>query len=152
MRISYVVELLFSLVLFTVFVIGAFFILLFGANAYQNMVNTQQYQDENQMAIAYLSTKVQQAPSADGIQVVEIDGVTCLVVEEVINDKAYSTVVYYQDGALWELFTASDRVDIANATKVLNVTQVEMSEENSGYRFEIENVLGQSHVLVLYPR
>ncbi len=152
MRMSYIVELLFSLLIFTVFVLGSFFILLFGANAYQSMVDSQLLQDENQMAIAYISTKIQQAPSSEAIELIDIDDVNCLVVEEVIDDVSYSSLVYYRDGALWELFTPTDRIDIEHATKVLEVTQVQMSKQNKGYYFEVMNAEGQIQELILNPR
>lgn len=152
MRRSYVVEVLFTLILFTIFVLGAFFILLFGADGYRTMVVNAQAQEQIRISLAYVSTKVHQAPSAKAVDIETINGFTCLTIEEIIEEKSYTTVIYHRDGALWELFTASDRIQITDAEKIANIDRFNMEKVEENLVFTATQQGQPKGTLTLNPR
>ncbi len=152
MRKYYVVEVLFSLVLFTVFVIGASFIVFYGARNYKSIVDDQEAQKQLRMSVAYISTKVHQAPSASSLHVKEIDNIECLVIEESIDGIMYSTIIYYQDEYIWELFTENDRIELKSASKIMGISNLSISQQKEQLSVTATNNLNQTQTLVLNPR
>ncbi len=152
MRRSYVVEVLFTLILFTVFVLGSFFILLFGADAYRSLVDRQNEEEQIRLSLAYLSTRVHSAPSKDAISLSEIEGTSCLLIREQIQQKTYVTAVFWKDGALMEAFSEESRLKLEQAVKIAEVNGLTMQEENGQL---ILTAWGTSEIpqsLVLIPR
>lgn len=139
MRRSYVVEILFTLVLFTLFVVGSFFILLSGANAYQKQVEEIQNVEELRLPLSYISTKLHQA-SKDNVSIEIVDGINCLLIEEVIDNKTYVDMFYYQDGYLYETFSALDILSIKNGERVCAISNLIMEDRGEdGLYFEVTN-------------
>lgn len=139
MRRSYVVEILFTLVLFTLFVVGSFFILLSGANAYQKQVEEIQNIEELRLPLSYISTKLHQA-SKDNVSIEIVDGINCLLIEEVIDNKTYVDMFYYQDGYLYETFSALDILSIKNGERVCAISNLIMEDRGEdGLYFEVTN-------------
>lgn len=139
MRRSYVVEILFTLVLFTLFVVGSFFILLSGANAYQKQVEEIQNVEELRLPLSYISTKLHQA-SKDNVSIEIVDGINCLLIEEVIDNKTYVDMFYYQDGYLYETFSALDILSIKNGERVCVISNLIMEDRGEdGLYFEVTN-------------
>ena len=139
MRRSYVVEILFTLVLFTLFVVGSFFILLSGAKAYQKQVEEIQNVEELRLPLSYISTKLHQA-SKDNVSIEIVDGINCLLIEEVIDNKTYVDMFYYQDGYLYETFSALDILSIKNGERVCAISNLIMEDRGEdGLYFEVTN-------------
>ena len=139
MRRSYVVEILFTLVLFTLFVVGSFFILLSGANAYQKQVEEIQNVEELRLPLSYISTKLHQA-SKDNVSIEIVDGINCLLIEEIIDNKTYVDMFYYQDGYLYETFSALDILSIKNGERVCAISNLIMEDRGEdGLYFEVTN-------------
>ena len=139
MRRSYVVEILFTLVLFTLFVVGSFFILLSGANAYQKQVEEIQNVEELRLPLSYISTKLHQA-SKDNVSIEIVGGINCLLIEEVIDNKTYVDMFYYQDGYLYETFSALDILSIKNGERVCAISNLIMEDRGEdGLYFEVTN-------------
>ena len=139
MRRSYVVEILFTLVLFTLFVVGSFFILLSGANAYQKQVEEIQNVEELRLPLSYISTKLHQA-NKDNVSIEIVDGINCLLIEEVIDNKTYVDMFYYQDGYLYETFSALDLLSIKNGERVCAISNLIMEDRGEdGLYFEVTN-------------
>lgn len=152
MRRSYVVEVLFTLILFTVFVLGSFFILLFGAQGYRTLVENQNHQEELRLTLSYLSTRVQQAPSASAIAMEEIENIPCLMIEEQLEGVTYVTVIFYQDHSLWELFVRKDRMDLSMATAIASIEDLTMQESQGQLIFIATNQNQEQQTLILNPR
>ena len=64
---------------------GAFFILISGANGYSKMINSFSNNEEGNYPLAYIATKVRSATNRDCVYFNHIDGVDCLLIEEEIN-------------------------------------------------------------------
>lgn len=151
MRRSYVVEILFTLILFTIFVVGSFFILLGGANAYQKQIEENNNLEQLRLPLSYISTKLHQADK-DMVSIEEIDGVVCLLIEEEIDGKAYVDLIYHQDGSLYESFTAKDIIGLDNGEKICAIKDFMIKEQDGGFYFEAINEQGQRRSLSMTLR
>lgn len=151
MRRSYVVEILFTLILFTIFVVGSFFILLGGANAYQKQIVENSNIEQLRLPLSYISTKLHQADK-DMVSIEEIDGVVCLLIEEEIDGKAYVDLIYHQDGVLYESFTAKDIIGLDNGEKICTIKDFMIKEQDGRFYFEAINEQGQSRSLSMVLR
>ena len=102
-----VVDILFLLALFCVFLISALFIVLFGAKIYRSTVSNMDQNFNSRTAVSYLTQKARSHDQTGGIQVKRMDGRDVLILSEEANGRTYLTYLYENDGFLCEL-TAED--------------------------------------------
>ena len=131
-----IVDILFVLALFLVFTLSTLTLVLFGANIYQNTVNSMEDNYNARTVCSYISGKFRSNDSAGDISIGSIDGQPSLILNQEINDASYSTYIYEYDGYLRELFV-SDSVtlgaEVLNAgNKLCPVDKFEVSECNEG--------------------
>ena len=91
-----------ALLLFGVFAACVLAVLLTGADAYRRLTARDQVAFDRRSCVQYIATKVRQADTAGNVAVVEIGGVSSLVMDA---DQEYVTYLYCYDGWLWELYT-----------------------------------------------
>ena len=132
----HIVDILFVLALFLVFTLSTLTLVLFGANIYQNTVNSMEDNYNARTVCSYISGKFRSNDSAVDISIGSIDGQPSLILNQEINDASYSTYIYEYDGYLRELFV-SDSVtlgaEVLNAgNKLCPVDKFEVSECNEG--------------------
>ncbi|MCI5773390.1 MAG: DUF4860 domain-containing protein [Erysipelotrichaceae bacterium] len=151
MRRSYVVEILFTLILFTVFVVGSFFILLTGANAYQKQITQNNSIEQLRLPLSYISTKLHQA-DGDLVAIQNIEGIDCLLIEEEIDGKLYVNMIYHRDGNLYESFSAKEIMSLDNGEKVCEINELKMAKHDNSYYFEVINDQGDSRNLEMVLR
>ena len=133
---KHIVDILFVLALFLVFTLSTLTLVLFGANIYQNTVNSREDNYHARTVCSYISGKFRSNDSAGDISIGSIDGQPSLILNQEINDASYSTYIYEYDGYLRELFV-SDSVtlgaEVLNAgNKLCPVDKFEVSECNEG--------------------
>ena len=129
---KHIVDILFVLALFLVFTLSTLTLVLFGANIYQNTVNSMEDNYNARTVCSYISEKFRSNDSAGDISVGSIDGQPSLILNQEINDASYSTYIYEYDGYLRELFV-SDSVtlgaEVLNAgNKLCPIDKFEVSE------------------------
>ena len=132
----HIVDILFVLALFLVFTLSTLTLVLFGANIYQNTINSMEDNYNARTVCSYISGKFRSNDSAGDISIGSIDGQPSLILNQEINDASYSTYIYEYDGYLRELFV-SDSVtlgaEVLNAgNKLCTVDKFEVSECNEG--------------------
>ena len=98
-------NLLFTMLLFLVFVLCALFTVLIGGKVYENINSRIEENYSGQVVLNYVANKVRQGDRADSVTVREIEGVPVLELSQQINGSSYITWIYYRDGAVRELFT-----------------------------------------------
>ena len=101
---QHTVDSLFTLSLLGVFAISALLITVFGANTYEKIVSDSRKTYECATALSYIREKIRQNDSANCISVATVENTDVLSLKSRVNDKSYTTYVYYQDGALRELY------------------------------------------------
>lgn len=128
----HIVDILFVLALFLVFTLSTLTLVLFGANIYQNTINSMEDNYNARTVCSYISGKFRSNDSAGDISIGSIDGQPSLILNQEINDASYSTYIYEYDGYLRELFV-SDSVtlgaEVLNAgNKLCPIDKFEVSE------------------------
>lgn len=100
------IEIIFPIVLFLIFTIGALFIILYAARTYQNIVEGSENNYNSGTLSAYISQKVHSYDTNGNVYIGTFDGIDALILEEEIDKTAYVTYIYQYNGKLRELFTA----------------------------------------------
>ncbi|MBN7773393.1 DUF4860 domain-containing protein [Clostridium aminobutyricum] len=139
------VQFLFMMVLFFAMSICALFTILLGAQVYQNITDRMEQNFVGTTALSYISNKVKQGDEAGMVSVVTIEGTSVLKINQIYGEDIYSTLIYYRDGQIKELFskedsglTLDDGMDIMKSEgihfKLLkkNLLEVETDGKNSG--------------------
>jgi hypothetical protein len=97
-------DILFALLVFSVFLISALMMILIGIRVYRNTAVRMTENFGVQTSISYVTTKIHQNDRKDAISVTGVGGTTALVIEEQFEDTLYRTWIYYYDGSLREVF------------------------------------------------
>ena len=139
---KHIVDILFVLALFLVFTLSTLTLVLFGANIYQNTVNSMEKNYNGRTVCSYISGKLRSNDNIGGVQIGYIDGRASLILTKEINEESYSTYIYEYDGYLRELFV-SDSVtlgaDILSAgNKLCPVTDFVISEEGGDVSTDLD--------------
>ena len=99
------VNLLFTMLLFLVFVLCALFTVLFGSRVYENISSRSENNDTESVALHYIANKVRQGDRDGAVDVIEIEGTPVLELTQMSGEVSYYTWIYYRDGCIRELFT-----------------------------------------------
>lgn len=139
------VQFLFTMLLFFALAICALFTILFGAQVYQHITDRMEQNFTGTTALSYVANKVRQGDENGAISVVEIEGTSVLKINQTYGDQIYSTLIYYRDGQIKELFsqedsglTLNDGMDIMKSDGLTfkqvgeNLLQVETLGDNGG--------------------
>lgn len=146
-----VIEVCFTLMLFTLFVVGGFFILLYGSSSYQTMIEKHDLEEQQRLPLAYISTKIHH--NKDGNMDIEvIEDVECFVIYETFHDKEYKSIFFYKDGNCYELFALSDEVHLKSAKQLFEVPELTMNKEENGFRFTSRNINNETQTLFISHR
>lgn len=98
-------ELLFSMLLFLVFILCAVFTILIGSRVYENIRGRNDAAFYSDTALGYITNKVRQNDSASSVSVQEIEGNSVLILTSGTGETVCETWIYTGDGMLKELFT-----------------------------------------------
>lgn len=104
-------EIVFMMLILILFLFCSFFTILKSADFYQSMQTSQQKQDQVSIPYLYLLNKLNQPSQNATLSIQQIEGVDCLILEENLTSGTINTVIFYQDGMIYELLTR-DREDI----------------------------------------
>lgn len=125
------VNTLFTMLLFLVFVLCALFTVLIGGRVYENINIRSENTYEGSVALSYIANKVRQGDEAGMVRMTQLDDVPALELSEMIGDKLYVTDIYYKDGRLWELFARSGSgLGADDGFEIMECSPVAMSMED----------------------
>ena len=110
-----------SLLLCMMFVLGSVFMLMYGARAYAKGTASMTERENEQIPLAYLSAKIYQAENLDSIEVNK--GVIT------IHSEGYSTSLYYENHALYELVYKGDKKTLEGGTKICDIQSYSVSQQ-----------------------
>jgi len=99
---------LFSILLFFLFTLCMVFVMVIGANVYQNIVERMDDNFGHRTALAYITNKVRQYDRADSISVVTVEGQEVLELKSEANGAQYQTLIYCLDGEIRELYKLTE--------------------------------------------
>lgn len=96
------IDILFMLVLFSVFAVMSVMLILIGSNVYGKIIASQDKNGNNQTILSYITNKVRACQLDNGIFVEEKDGTKVLVVKTAVENEVYEMLIYEVDGKLKE--------------------------------------------------
>ncbi|MEY8339048.1 DUF4860 domain-containing protein [Lachnospiraceae bacterium 62-35] len=102
------VNILFTMLLFLVFVLCALFTVLIGGKVYENINRRTNENFAGCTALHYVANKVRQSDKQGLIDVIEIEETPVLEIRQIAGEETYITWIYCQDGWIKELFTFED--------------------------------------------
>lgn len=134
-----IVDVIFMITVFGVFMLSALFVVLFGAKIYKRTAHDMSVNFNSRTALAYVTEKMHQHDRHGGVDVTIDDGKPVLKLTQFINSDEYCTYLYEYDGYLKEL-TAKGDIDLVksagkNILKIKGFTATK--ETDSLYRFNI---------------
>lgn len=100
-----IMNVLFTMLLFLVFVLSALFTVLIGGRVYENINRRMDENYSKTTALSYIANKVRQGDQDGLVQVKELEGIPVLELGQTIGEETFVTWIYYKDGAVRELFT-----------------------------------------------
>lgn len=133
------VSLLFTLLLFLVFVLCALFMVLIGGRVYENINARTEAAYQQEVALSYIANKVRQEDEAGSISLEKLSGTVVLKLQKEIEGAVYVTEIYYRDGGLWELFAdAASNLGLEAGTKIMECSPVSMELEGGMLHIQTE--------------
>lgn len=121
------VSMLFTTLLFLVFVLCALFMVLIGGRVYENINDRTETAYRQEVALSYIANKVRQKDEAGSISLEETEGGTVLKLKQEIEGTVYVTQIYYREGRLWELFAdAESGLGLEAGTEIMECSPVSM--------------------------
>lgn len=105
---KHIIDILFVLALFGIFVLSAVFLISIGANIYSATVKSMDNNFNSRTAVAYILEKVHQSDEEGSITVGDFEEYPSLIISSYSNDKEYITYIYECEGALRELTVRSN--------------------------------------------
>lgn len=125
-------DLLFSMLLFLVFVLSAVFTILVGSRVYENIRARNDVSFYSDTALGYITNKVRQADSSGAVSVQEVEGTNVLLLTTQAGDLTCETWIYTVDGQLMELFTIKDSgLSIKDGLPIMECQAVAFSLEEA---------------------
>ena len=90
------VNLLFTMLLFLVFLLCALFTVLFGSRVYENISSRSENKDTGSVALHYIANKVRQGDREGAVDVIDVDGTPVLELIQSAGQVDYYTWIYYR--------------------------------------------------------
>ncbi len=134
-----IVDVIFMITVFGVFMLSALFVVLFGAKIYKRTAHDMSVNFNSRTALAYVTEKVHQHDRRGGVDITIKDGKPVLKLTQYINSDEYCTYLYEHGGYLKEL-TAKGDIDLVKSAgkEILKISEFTAQKENDSlYRFMI---------------
>lgn len=134
-----IVDVIFMITVFGVFMLSALFVVLFGAKIYKRTAHDMSVNFNSRTALAYITEKVHQHDRRGGVDITIKDGKPVLKLTQYINSDEYCTYLYEHGGYLKEL-TAKGDIDLVKSAgkEILKISEFTAQKENDSlYRFVI---------------
>lgn len=142
------VNLLFTMLLFLVFVMCALFTVLIGGKVYENINSRIEENYSGQVVLNYVANKVRQGDRAGSVEVKTIDGTSVLELSQEISGREFVTWIYYQDGMVRELFTSTDSgLGLNDGLEIIDCEGLRFSRDGEILEVEVAGEAGGKLIL-----
>lgn len=109
---------LFTMLLFLVFVLCALFTVLIGGQVYENINVRSQDNFTGSVALQYVANKVRQGDQEGAVRVITVEETPVLEIASGLGD--YVSWIYYRDGSIRELFfDPADGLGLTDGLEIL---------------------------------
>lgn len=136
------VEVLFMLVLFSVFSIMSVMLIFIGSNVYGKIIDSQETSANNRMVLSYITNKIRTCQSEDGIFIEKKNGTDVLVITTCEGEYVYETLIFEEGGKLKEAtIEAGDdyNLEFGDVLTVLSDFCIEYDDSKGLIKITIEN-------------
>lgn len=99
------IDIIFMLVLFSIFAIMSVLLIMIGSNVYGKITSSQEISGNNRTVLSYITNKVRACQIENGVYMEEKDGTDVLVI--VSGDESYETLIFENNGRLREATIAA---------------------------------------------
>lgn len=132
-RKEHIIDMIFPIILFFLFVGCAFLFIFLSSTSYQNTMKIAQSNHEARTVFLYLSQKIHQSDEFNSIRIGRFDGRDSLVIEQTFDSKYYQTYIYEENGMLCELF-AQKGIDISasDGKEIIPISNFSMQKVKNG--------------------
>lgn len=96
------IDMLFMLVLFSVFAIMSVLLIIIGSDVYGKIVDSQEMNSDNRNILSYVTNKVRTSQAENGVYIEEKDGTPVLVIKNSEDEYDFSTLIFFTNGQLKE--------------------------------------------------
>ena len=136
-----IVDVIFMITVFGVFMLSALFVVLFGAKIYKKTAHDMSVNFSSRTSLAYVTEKLHQHDHKNGVEVIEDTKSPILKMTQFVNSDEYCTYLYEDNGYLKELTVRGDVALVRSAGKnILKLNSFESTRiSDSLYRFNIED-------------
>lgn len=147
------VNLLFTMLLFLVFVLCALFTVLIGGKVYENINSRIQENYSGQVVLNYVANKVRQGDQAGCVAVKTIEGTSVLELSQEIDGRTFVTWIYYKDGTVRELFTnEGSGLGLKDGLEIMECRGLEFTQEDSVLEVQVTGTANAANRLLLNIR
>ena len=136
-----IVDIIFMITVFGVFMLSALFVVLFGAKIYKRTAHDMSVNFSSRTSLAYVTEKLHQHDRKNGVEIIEDTDGPILKLKQFINSDEYCTYLYEFNGHLKELTVRGDVDLVKSAGKdILKLNSFESTKvSDSLYRFNLED-------------
>ncbi len=141
-----IVDVIFMITVFGVFMLSALFVVLFGARIYKKTAHDMSVNFSSRTSLAYVTEKLHQHDRKNGIEIIKDSSGPVIKMNQFVNSDEYCTYLYEHEGYLKELTVRGDVGLVRNAGKnILKLNSFESTKiSDSLYRFNIEDDEGNA--------
>ncbi len=127
------INVLFTMLLFLVFVLCALFTVLIGGQVYENINIRSQDNYTGSVALQYVANKVRQGDREGAVRVTNVEGTDVLEIASGLEGGNYVSWIYYYDGSICELFSdPADGLGLADGLKIVACSGFNVSQSSDG--------------------
>jgi hypothetical protein len=150
---SHIIDVLFVLALFGVFIATALIVALMGVSVYKSTVENMNKNFDTQTSLTYVSTKIRQNDVAGGVFLDELGEGVALVLEQQEEGETYQTWIYHHNGYLQEFFIkkGSD-IDPDFGVTIMSIDTFSVTEENGLFLISTTDRDGNPVSVMVSPR
>jgi hypothetical protein len=136
-----IVDVIFMITVFGVFMLSALFVVLFGAKIYKRTAHDMSVNFSSRTSLAYVTEKLHQHDRKNGVEIIEDEDGPILKLRQYVNSDEYCTYLYEFNGQLKELTVRGDVDLVKSAGKdILKLKAFESTRvSDSLYRFNLED-------------
>lgn len=128
---KHIIDILFVVALFGLFVLSAVFLISIGANIYTKTMSNMDQNFNSRTAVAYINEKIRQSDKAGCISIGSFDGNDAIIISTCINNKEYLTYIYEYNGTLMELMKRPEiNLTPAAGQKLIDVNSFQIDRIN----------------------
>ena len=96
-----------SFILIAVYLVSCMFLVTVGVGTYRSISETSEATDAKRMSVMYVTNKIRSANVSGAVRLEERNGLNTLVLDDSYIADC-ETLIYFYDGALYELFKFKD--------------------------------------------